>query len=118
MFTILCYNKTKMMLGNRKGKVFVANTKWYKKYPTIFILPICVCANYGRVVIPECPLTQTLREYCSDKEPDPVGGTITFRILDLQSMGYDNNGVRLFSRCGFDSKQKVWYKAGIPTFFE
>lgn len=117
MFTLLCYNKTKMLLGNRKGEVFVADSKWFWIYPTIFILPICVSSSNASLVIPEHSGTSPIT-YCKDDTSEVAENPIMYRILKFQSMECEIGGIRLSSRCAFDNKQNVWYTAGIPAFIE
>jgi hypothetical protein len=101
MFTILAQNDQKILVGNRRGKVFAANRAWLDRCPHIWQEPVYVDQSVIR--IPVAAPAQMLSD-----ELDPFAPTkVQYDVYKLRCWRYGNTD--LMTCCAFNRYLWRWY---------
>lgn len=106
MFTVLSTDGRKILVGNRKGKVFATNASWLKRRPHIWKMPVYVTVN--PVLI---PVVKHLSNIIEDSVS--VSSKFSYDIYELKQRGYINRTHKPYSKlsawCAFNRYEWIWY---------
>ncbi len=105
--TVLAKNQRKVMVGNRRGKVFVTNTTWLRRRSHIWTLPTPV--PYMQFV--RIPRTRRMSFEEMMKPPESIH--LDWDVIEMRGMVHRGYGLRVL--CGYDSFTQRWYTAARPA---